>query len=105
MEPSLLLHHPLKPTLFHHSLLFTRKRTYNKDASFFPCRCSSSEASVLKMSFQNEGRRAFTACLLAAAAGISFCGAAGAASTSRRALRGAKVPENEYTTLPNGIMT
>ncbi|XP_022863149.1 peptidyl-prolyl cis-trans isomerase FKBP16-4, chloroplastic isoform X2 [Olea europaea var. sylvestris] len=102
MEPSLLLHHPLKPTLFHHSLLFTRKRTYNKDASFFPCRCSSSEASVLKMSFQNEGRRAFTACLLAAA-GISFCGAAGAASTSRRALRGAKVPENEYTTLPNGL--
>ncbi|KAL2502689.1 Peptidyl-prolyl cis-trans isomerase FKBP16-4 [Forsythia ovata] len=106
MELSLVLHHPLKPTLFHHSLCFTRKRTSNKDASFLPCRCLSSfssEAPVLKFSLQNDGRRAFMACLIAAAAGISFCRAAGAASTSKRALRGAKVPESEYTTLPNGL--
>ncbi|KAG6417542.1 hypothetical protein SASPL_119725 [Salvia splendens] len=37
------------------------------------------------------------------AAGISLCEAAGAVSTSRRALRGAKVPESEFKTLPNGL--
>lgn len=41
--------------------------------------------------------------LAATAAGIYICDEAGAASTSRRALRGAKVPESEYTTLPNGL--
>lgn len=42
-------------------------------------------------------------CLLAAAAGFCVSGVANAASTSRRALKGAKVPESEYTTLPNGL--
>ncbi|GJT77193.1 peptidyl-prolyl cis-trans isomerase FKBP16-4, chloroplastic [Tanacetum coccineum] len=37
------------------------------------------------------------------AAGFCVSDMADAASTSRRALKGAKVPESEYTTLPNGL--
>ncbi|CAI0407540.1 unnamed protein product [Linum tenue] len=37
------------------------------------------------------------------AAGIAACDAAEAVSTSRRALRGSKVPEEEFKTLPNGL--
>ncbi|KAG5113034.1 hypothetical protein JHK82_036303 [Glycine max] len=36
-------------------------------------------------------------------AGVYACDVAGAVSTSRRALRGAKIPESDYTTLPNGL--
>lgn len=42
-------------------------------------------------------------CSLAAAAGFCVSDVASAVSTSRRALKGAKVPESEYTTLPNGL--
>ncbi|KAI3472004.1 hypothetical protein Pfo_028692 [Paulownia fortunei] len=103
-----LLYHPLKPTFFHQSLSSlstTGKRHSYRNASLLGCRCSSSvlEAPVQKFSSPNEGRRALMGCLLAAAAGISFCEAASAASTSRRALRGAKIPESEYTALPNGL--
>lgn len=41
--------------------------------------------------------------VLVAAAGMYVCDVAGAVSTSRRALRGAKIPESDYTTLPNGL--
>lgn len=41
--------------------------------------------------------------LLAAAAGFCISETADAVSTSRRALRGAKIPESEFTTLPNGL--
>ncbi|KAI3473957.1 hypothetical protein Pfo_028531 [Paulownia fortunei] len=109
-----LLYHPLKPTFFHQSLSSlsttenfdsTGKRHSYRNASLLGCRCSSSvlEGPVQKFSSPNEGRRALMGCLLAAAAGISFCEAASAASTSRRALRGAKIPESEYTALPNGL--
>ncbi|KAI7725183.1 hypothetical protein M8C21_026214 [Ambrosia artemisiifolia] len=71
---------------------------------------SSSEAPVPVVSNNNapfsesDGRRALmTSFLAAAAAGLCVCDAAGAVSTSRRALKGAKVPESEYTTLPNGL--
>ncbi|XP_028077861.1 peptidyl-prolyl cis-trans isomerase FKBP16-4, chloroplastic-like [Camellia sinensis] len=37
------------------------------------------------------------------AAGISVCDVAGAVSTSRRALRGEKIPESDFKTLPNGL--
>ncbi|KAL0309630.1 UNVERIFIED_CONTAM: Peptidyl-prolyl cis-trans isomerase FKBP16-4, chloroplastic [Sesamum radiatum] len=109
MELSLLCH-PLKPTFSHQSLSSlstTGKINSCKNASFLGCRCSSSslEGLVQKISSQNEGRRALMGCLLAAAAGISFSEAASAVSTSRRALRGAKIPESEYTTLPNGLKT
>ncbi|XP_011094457.1 peptidyl-prolyl cis-trans isomerase FKBP16-4, chloroplastic isoform X2 [Sesamum indicum] len=107
MELSLLCH-PLKPTFSHQSLSSlstTGKINSCKNASLLGCRCSSSslEGLVQKFSSQNEGRRALVGCLLAAAAGISFSEAASAVSTSRRALRGAKIPESEYTTLPNGL--
>ncbi|KAK6140061.1 hypothetical protein DH2020_026196 [Rehmannia glutinosa] len=103
-----LLHHPLKPTFFHQSLYSlpnTGKRLLYRKASLLGCRCSSSfsEGPVQNPYLQNEGRRALMGCLLAAAAGISFCEAATAVSTSRRALRGAKVPESEFTALPNGL--
>ncbi|CAL1373042.1 unnamed protein product [Linum trigynum] len=68
----------------------------------FPCRCSlpSSEKTLQ----QKEGRRAIFGYLLAStAAGIAACDAAEAVSTSRRALRGSKVPEEEFKTLPNGL--
>lgn len=42
-------------------------------------------------------------CFLVAAAGLCITDVAGAVSTSRRALRGAKIPESEFTTLPNGL--
>lgn len=42
-------------------------------------------------------------CLLVAAAGVSISDVAVAVSTSRRALRGEKIPESEFTTLPNGL--
>ncbi|WP_348257363.1 hypothetical protein, partial [Salmonella enterica] len=41
--------------------------------------------------------------LLTAAAAMYISDVAEAASTSRRALRGAKIPETEFTTLPNGL--
>ncbi|KAG8374494.1 hypothetical protein BUALT_Bualt10G0000700 [Buddleja alternifolia] len=79
---------------------------YRINAPIFKCRCSSSssvEAPLQKPSSQQEGRRAFMGFLLAAAAGIFVCESASAASTSRRALKGAKIRESEYTTLPNGL--
>lgn len=50
-----------------------------------------------------EGRRAFISCFFIAAAGLCITDLAGAVSTSRRALRGAKIPESEFTALPNGL--
>lgn len=51
----------------------------------------------------SEGRRALLACLLLSAAGTCVSDAAHAVSTSRRALRGEKIPESDFTTLPNGL--
>ncbi|XP_057779301.1 peptidyl-prolyl cis-trans isomerase FKBP16-4, chloroplastic-like [Salvia miltiorrhiza] len=99
MEVS-LLQHPLKPIFFHHSLPAAGKRCSYRNTTLLGCRCSSSS---LELHFQNEGRRALLSCLLAATAGISLCDAAGAVSTSKRALRGAKIPESEFKTLPNGL--
>ncbi|KAL7096733.1 hypothetical protein ACP275_10G098200 [Erythranthe tilingii] len=106
-----LLDHPLKPTFFHHSLsslsaAATGKRHSYRNASLLRCRCSSSSSSsfdrsVQKLSLPIEGRRAFMGFLLSAAAGISLSEAANAAS--RRALKGAKIPESEFTSLPNGL--
>jgi len=66
----------------------------------FACRrsCSPDEAP--------GGTRRWFASLLAATAvvGVRVAGGeAGAVSTSRRALRASKIPESEFTTLPNGL--
>ncbi|KAH6762268.1 FKBP-like peptidyl-prolyl cis-trans isomerase family protein [Perilla frutescens var. hirtella] len=103
-----LLHHPLKPIFSHHSLSSLSaagKRYSYGNTTSLGCRCSSSplEGPVQKLNLHSEGRRALMGCLVAAAAGISLCEAASAVSTSRRALRGAKIPESEYTSLPNGL--
>ncbi|CAI9270830.1 unnamed protein product [Lactuca saligna] len=107
MELSL---YPYKPSLLTPSLssiTTSKKGSPHKIRIAFSCNCSSSssEASVATDApfFQIEGRRAFMNCFLATAAGFCVTGVADAVSTSRRALKGAKVPESEYTTLPNGL--
>ncbi|KAF9594674.1 hypothetical protein IFM89_034357, partial [Coptis chinensis] len=76
-----------------------------RNLTVVPCRCSSevSSTNVAPPSLRFDGRRALMGCFLAAAAGIYICDVAGSVSTSRRALRGAKIPESEFTTLPNGL--
>ncbi|KAL1815893.1 hypothetical protein DCAR_0520223 [Daucus carota subsp. sativus] len=107
MELTLFLH---KPSLLPRSLSSISVRPSNKNTSvvFSPCHCSQSSSESTHethaSSLQLPGRRALVGSFLAAtAAGIYICDEAGAASTSRRALRGAKIPESEYTTLPNGL--
>ncbi|CAL5350827.1 unnamed protein product [Camellia sinensis] len=111
MELSLLPYHHHKPAFLPHSLssiFISRKRPFNRNTSVLSCRCSSSSspeatAKAPTLSSQCQGRRALMACLLSAAAGISVCDVAGAVSTSRRALRGEKIPESDFKTLPNGL--
>ncbi|XP_030534308.1 peptidyl-prolyl cis-trans isomerase FKBP16-4, chloroplastic isoform X1 [Rhodamnia argentea] len=73
------------------------------------CRCSSSssgdsgKAELAPLSLRPEGRRALLACLLLSAAGVCVSDAAHAVSTSRRALRGERIPESDFKTLPNGL--
>ncbi|KAG5584197.1 hypothetical protein H5410_044631 [Solanum commersonii] len=108
----LLFYHPLKATPFLNSLPSTpfsgnRPFSANWSRTALPCVCLSKSSSLdvpgKNISQQNEGRRAMIGSFLIAAAGLCLCDVAGAASTSRRALRGAKIPESEYTTLPNGL--
>lgn len=91
------------PSLYHSNpspSLFTKKRKLLA----LPCRCSKDSSSPSVSAAPNEGRRCFVSFLLAAAAsGLNSCELADAVSTSRRALRGAKIPESEFTTLPNGL--
>ncbi|CAH9113902.1 unnamed protein product [Cuscuta epithymum] len=103
-----LLHHSLKPTQSFPSISVTRSRPSPFkwiNSRVLLCCCSlSPEVTIKTLSLQNEGRRALMGCLvLAAAASIQLCDAARAVSTSRRALRGAKIPESDYTALPNGL--
>ncbi|XP_016184802.1 peptidyl-prolyl cis-trans isomerase FKBP16-4, chloroplastic isoform X3 [Arachis ipaensis] len=96
MQLSLFLHHHHHPMLLHNycplnSLHFTRTQTrlYNRNSYKI-----------------DEGRRALLSCLLIttfSVSGVYACDDAEAVSTSRRALRGAKIPESDFTTLPNGL--
>ncbi|CAN1353609.1 Peptidyl-prolyl cis-trans isomerase FKBP16-4, chloroplastic [Linum perenne] len=79
------------------TLISTRRSLTNK----LQCSCSLSSSGE---SQEKQGRRReLIGYLVASAAGISLSDAANAVSTSRRALRGSKVPESEYTTLDNGL--
>ncbi|GAA0162645.1 chaperone [Lithospermum erythrorhizon] len=103
-----ILHHPLKDTIFIHSqpqFPLARRGLFYQESKFLICRCSSSTSdnSVQISSPHHEERRQFLNCLLATAASLCISDTAGAVSTSRRALRGAKIPESEFTTLPNGL--
>ncbi|MQL69903.1 hypothetical protein Taro_002202 [Colocasia esculenta] len=73
------------------------------------CRCSSEPSaptesdSVAPDVGSPAGRRCLLGSSLVAASGLYVSDIAGAVSTSRRALRGAKIPETDYKTLPNGL--
>ncbi|KAL9262172.1 Peptidyl-prolyl cis-trans isomerase FKBP16-4, chloroplastic-like protein [Drosera capensis] len=78
------------------------KRPINrKSLSASPCCCLNRPA--MEPSVCNFERREFLGCVVIAAAGMCISDAANAVSTSKRALRGSKVPESEFTTLPNGL--
>ncbi|TKY53024.1 Peptidyl-prolyl cis-trans isomerase FKBP16-4 [Spatholobus suberectus] len=105
-----VFHHQHHPMILHCPLTLTRthKRLNNKSSYRLPCHCSHSStnktaAEPATLSLSIEGRRALLSCLLTTVAGVYACDVAEAVSTSRRALRGAKIPESDYTTLPNGL--
>ncbi|KAK2401129.1 hypothetical protein P8452_07902 [Trifolium repens] len=109
-----LLSHQLNPLLLHcplttNFLTRTQKRIYNKTSNkLLQCSCSQSSSNntvvePITLSLQIEGRRALLTCLLTTFVGVYACDGAEAVSTSRRALRGAKIPESDYKTLPNGL--
>ncbi|XP_009146873.1 peptidyl-prolyl cis-trans isomerase FKBP16-4, chloroplastic isoform X2 [Brassica rapa] len=64
---------------------------------------SETVVSPVMMSQSFEGRRVLLGCLLSAAGGILLPDSSEAVSTSRRALRASKIPDSEFTTLPNGL--
>ncbi|XVF07776.1 hypothetical protein REPUB_Repub06bG0168900 [Reevesia pubescens] len=106
MELSLFPYHQNTLTLFSSPL--SGKRLPKRNSFLLPCYCTLSSSDHTSkppiLSFQqHEGRRALLASLLTAAAAMYVSDVAEAASTSRRALRGAKIPESEFTTLPNGL--
>ncbi|KAJ0263706.1 Peptidyl-prolyl cis-trans isomerase FKBP16-4 [Hirschfeldia incana] len=62
-----------------------------------------SETVVYPAPVSFEGRRVLLGCLLSTASGILLTDSSEAVSTSRRALRASKIPDSEFTTLPNGL--
>ncbi|KAF7848551.1 hypothetical protein BT93_L1854 [Corymbia citriodora subsp. variegata] len=100
--------HPLH-TLFFSPTFSIRSKRIRKAPTVALCRCSSSssgdsaKAELAPLPLRSEGRRALLACLLLSAAGACVSDAAQAVSTSRRALRGEKIPESDFKTLPNGL--
>ncbi|KAK1296959.1 hypothetical protein QJS10_CPB15g01738 [Acorus calamus] len=99
MEVSLLTR-----TSFLTSLPSPSKRTINKKSFHTAlCRCSTTAPPSPSTHLSFQGRRSLVGSVLSTALGLCICDIAKAVSTSRRALRGAKIPESEYTTLPNGL--
>ncbi|KOM34611.1 hypothetical protein LR48_Vigan02g076100 [Vigna angularis] len=107
-----LFHHQHHPMMFLNcpiSLTRTHTTLNKKNPYRLSCHCSCSSTKnttaepVTVSSLSIEGRRALLSCLLTTFCGVYACDVAGAVSTSRRALRGAKIPESDYTTLPNGL--
>ncbi|KAI3848260.1 hypothetical protein MKW92_023789 [Papaver armeniacum] len=81
-----------------------RRIPINRNSSRATCRCSIDDSMKLsRLPLQSDGRRTLMSCVLAAVASVYISEAAEAVSTSRRALRGSKIPESEFTTLPNGL--
>lgn len=89
---------------FLHNPLLSRTRPFRWSRPVLPCKCSSSEVGeeIPAISQGSHGRRVLISGLVTAA-GLYFPDVTGAVSTSRRALRGAKIPESEFKTLPNGL--
>ncbi|XP_024023008.1 peptidyl-prolyl cis-trans isomerase FKBP16-4, chloroplastic [Morus notabilis] len=99
------------PNLLHKPLIsipITRKiPSKRNNLHVVQCQCSFSSSDdsskATNQSSQCQARRALVGSLMILAAGMYLCDVAEAVSTSRRALRGSKIPESEYTTLPNGL--
>ncbi|KAJ6801048.1 peptidyl-prolyl cis-trans isomerase FKBP16-4, chloroplastic-like isoform X1 [Iris pallida] len=101
-HPQLLLNSPLHNRTITQKGVLSRKRHLLSLA----CRCANDPSSSWTEAEPSiQGRRSFSGFLLAAvsAAGLDSCDIAEAVSTSRRALRGSKIPESDFTTLPNGL--
>ncbi|WOL19657.1 hypothetical protein Cni_G28459 [Canna indica] len=83
----------------------TRRLPEKRNSVSFLCICSNDSSSHPEefSAASPDGRRWFLGSLIASASGLNFCGNAESVSSSRRALRAAKIPESEYTTLPNGL--
>ncbi|WCJ34406.1 Protein kinase family protein [Euphorbia peplus] len=110
MELSIFPCNQQNPYLIHKPLLSIsystrRKSSTTSNSSMIPCRCSLSSSSdeTFSVPLVIDGRRTLLASLLTTAAAIHVCDVAEAASTSRRALRASKIPDSEFTTLPNGL--
>ncbi|XP_077253179.1 FKBP-like peptidyl-prolyl cis-trans isomerase family protein isoform X2 [Tasmannia lanceolata] len=86
-----------------------RKRPSNRKLPLVRCCCSNVKSPPPTLNLECsglvgwEGRRRLIASFLAAATGVYTCDIAGAVTTSRRALKGAKIPESDFTTLSNGL--
>ncbi|XP_039051520.1 peptidyl-prolyl cis-trans isomerase FKBP16-4, chloroplastic-like [Hibiscus syriacus] len=111
MELSSFPYHQNTLTLLHNpffSLPFSGKRLPKRKPFVLLCEGTlsfsddnNSKPAILCL--QQEGKRALLASLLIAVAAMYVSDVAEVVSTSRRALRGAKIPEIEFTTLPNGL--
>ncbi|KAL1193939.1 Peptidyl-prolyl cis-trans isomerase FKBP16-4 [Cardamine amara subsp. amara] len=94
--------HPLHQSLSSSTPFPSRKR----QSKPFQCSLPSPirpETVVSPAPLSYEGRRVLLGCLLATASGSLLTDSAEAVSTSRRALRASKIPDSEFTTLPNGL--
>ncbi|XP_010558219.1 PREDICTED: peptidyl-prolyl cis-trans isomerase FKBP16-4, chloroplastic isoform X2 [Tarenaya hassleriana] len=112
MKLSLPLHSPLHSSIPIPSRFFefAGKNESGKNLVVSSCRCSLQFPSerlkpeaVATPPVIDGGRRALLGCLLSAAAGAWLTDVAEAVSTSRRALRASKIPESDFTALPNGL--
>ncbi|KAK9126539.1 hypothetical protein Scep_015385 [Stephania cephalantha] len=109
MELSLLPYHQQHHlSLLHKGSFFSpnilRKRPSNQKLWGMTCHCSIEPPKpngAVDLGF--HGRRALICCFLSAATSIYVCDVARAVSTSRRALRGEKIPESDFEVLPNGL--
>ncbi|KAJ6831900.1 peptidyl-prolyl cis-trans isomerase FKBP16-4, chloroplastic-like isoform X1 [Iris pallida] len=101
-HPQLLLNSPLHNRTITQKGVLSRKRHLLSLA----CRCANDPSlSWTEAEPSIQERRSFSGFLLEAvsAAGLNSCDIAEAVSTSRRALRGSKIPESDFTTLPDGL--
>ncbi|XVE61587.1 hypothetical protein DITRI_Ditri06bG0052500 [Diplodiscus trichospermus] len=110
MELSLFPYHQNSLTVLYKPLFsvpLSGKRLQRRNSFLLPCRSTFSSSDDTSkpenFSLQHDGRRALFGSFLTAAAALYVCDVAEAVSTSRRALRADKIPESEFTTLPNGL--
>ncbi|CAN8259877.1 unnamed protein product [Cochlearia groenlandica] len=104
------LHHSLSTSSTIHFPSSTRSRQIKSYQCSIPSPCGErlikTEKVVSPAPDNYQGRRVLLGCLIAAAAAtceILLTDSSEAVSTSRRALRASKIPDSEFTTLPNNL--